>query len=84
MLYLINHRWTVITIAADKTVKIWHAINGKFERTLEGHSQGISDIAWSSDSQFLCSAADDKTVRIWKVAEVSKEEEKWLENLLSS
>ena len=33
-----------------------------------GHEQGISDIAWSSCSNYLCSASDDKTVKIWDVA----------------
>lgn len=68
-----SHYISVISIfifnytAADSTVKIWHALDGRFERTLEGHSEGISDIAWSHDSQYLCSASDDKTIRIWNV-----------------
>lgn len=60
----------MIFIAADKTIKIWHALDGKYEATLEGHTQGISDVAWSSDSQNLCSASDDRTIRIWSLATV--------------
>lgn len=45
-------------------------MDGKYEATLEGHTQGISDIAWSSDSQNLCSASDDRTIRIWSLATV--------------
>ena len=56
--------------AADKTIKIWNALDGKFEQTLEGHSQGISDVAWSSDSKYVCSASDDKTIKIWNVSTV--------------
>ncbi|KAL2339052.1 hypothetical protein Fmac_013498 [Flemingia macrophylla] len=32
-----------------------------------GHEQGVSDLAFSSDSRFLVSASDDKTLRLWDV-----------------
>lgn len=50
---------------ADKLVKIWDADSGEIINTLEGHTEGISDIAWSSDGDYLASASDDKTIIIW-------------------
>lgn|ERR1700753_430490 len=51
--------------AADKLIKIWDTYTGDIIKTLHGHSAGISDVAWSSEGDFLASASDDKTVRIW-------------------
>jgi COMPASS component SWD3 len=56
--------------ALDTTVKIWNAYNGEYQKSLEGHTGGISDIAWSSDSKFLCSASDDTTIIVWNVEKV--------------
>ncbi|KAI8848328.1 WD domain protein [Chytridium lagenaria] len=58
-------RW-LTTASADKTIRLYHAADARYERTFKGHTQGISDVAWASDSQYLCSASDDKTIRIWK------------------
>jgi len=64
-----------LVLASDKTIKIWNAFDGKHESTMEGHSQGISDVAWASDSLSLCSASDDKTVRIWSLETVRQDKQ---------
>lgn len=57
-------------LAADKLVKIWDCEKGELLDTFVGHTEGISDIAWSSDCEFLASASDDKTIRIWSMETV--------------
>lgn len=58
--------------ANDKAVKIWSPFTGELIRNLNGHTKGLSDIAWSADSVYLASASDDHTVRIWDVDSVSQ------------
>jgi WD40 repeat protein len=57
--------------ASDKLIKLWDSYSGEIIRTLEGHTEGISDIAWSHDGEYLASASDDKTIRIWSLDLVS-------------
>ena len=49
---------------------IWDATNGAHVRTLEGHTEGVNDIAWSSDPMYLASGSDDYSVRIWNIQRV--------------
>lgn len=57
-------------IGAEKVVKLWSPDTGELLRNLTGHTQGLSDVAWASDSVSLASASDDTTVRIWNVETV--------------
>lgn len=57
---------------ADKVIKIWDASNGDILRTLKGHTQGISDVAWAPDGKYIASGSDDKSVKIWSLDEVRR------------
>jgi COMPASS component SWD3 len=59
-------RW-IASASADCTVKIWDAITGRLEHTLEGHLAGINTISWAPDSKCLASGSDDKSIRLWDV-----------------
>jgi len=56
--------------AADCTISLWDPHTGKLVRTLRGHTQGVSDVAWSSDSTYIASASDDTFVKLWLVSTV--------------
>ena len=59
-------------LAADKTIKLWDLDTAELIKTLEGHAEGISDVAWSSDGDYLASASDDKEIWIWSIETVSR------------
>jgi tetratricopeptide (TPR) repeat protein len=46
-------------------VKLWDAATGQELRTLKGHTDRISSVAFSPDSQRLASASADSKVKIW-------------------
>ena len=45
-------------------------MKGNHQTTLLGHDQGLSDLSWSMDSKYVCSASDDKTIKIWDIKSV--------------
>src|SRR6267154_1366217 len=56
--------------AADNVAKIWSPFSGELIRNLNGHTKGLSDVAWSPTSVHLATASDDHTIRIWDVDSV--------------
>jgi len=56
-----------VRIGNQNAVKIWSPHTGELVRNLNGHTKGLSDIAWSNDSVYLASASDDTTIRVWEI-----------------
>lgn len=59
-----------MNVAADKTLKIWDVEAGQLIRTIRGHREGLSDLAWSGDGKYIATASDDSSVGIWIVETV--------------
>lgn len=53
------------TASLDGTVALLSPSSLAVIATLRGHTGGVSDLSWSTDSFYLCSASDDRTLRIW-------------------
>ena len=58
------------TASLDGTVALLSPSSLTVIAVLRGHSDGVSDLSWSTESFYLCSASDDRTIRIWDIRPV--------------
>ncbi len=58
----------ILASSFGETIKLWEVATGREIYTLRGHTNYISSIAFSPDSQLLVSGSWDRTTRLWDVA----------------
>ncbi len=49
----------------DPTIKIWNLTSGEVLETLQGHTNGVFDLAFSHDGTILASCSIDRTIKLW-------------------
>ncbi|MCA5003952.1 WD40 repeat domain-containing protein [Sphingobacterium bovistauri] len=62
------------TVSRDKTLKVWNSDfklqkNVSRDKGIDSHHLSINAVAYSEKQQLLCTAGDDKLVKVWKVTE---------------
>jgi WD40 repeat protein len=56
---------TLVTAAADRTLRVWDTTTGKMLVTLSGHSGPVLCLAVSPNGKLICSGSTDQTIRVW-------------------
>lgn len=64
---------TLVSGSYDHTVKVWNLKNGKLIRTLDGHKDGVNDVAISPDGSLFFTAGGtaesntNKVIKVWSM-----------------
>jgi WD40 repeat protein/serine/threonine protein kinase len=54
-----------MAIAYGPAIKVWKTAGGGEPRTLEGHTENVVSLSWSSDGKRLATGSDDGTAMVW-------------------
>jgi WD40 repeat protein len=52
---------TLASGSFDNTVKLWDSGSGQLLRTLSGHGNGVTSVAWSPNGKEVASGSSDST-----------------------
>ena len=58
----------LVTAGADSTVRVWDTLSGALTRIFVDHTSPVFDVALSPDRRFIATASEDRSARIWDVA----------------
>ncbi|XP_034933773.1 NACHT domain- and WD repeat-containing protein 1 [Chelonus insularis] len=61
----------VIVIPAQGDAQLWHVMSGQLVHTFKGHSNPISCLAVTQQSQYLLTGSEDTSIIVWDMKELS-------------
>ena len=58
---------TLVSGAADETIKVWNLHSGALLHTITGHSSLVTSVTISPNGQMLVSGSWDNTIKVWNL-----------------
>lgn len=65
----IDNEGFLVSAASDGKINVWDVKEGKLIKTLAGHTDAVTSLAYMKEMGYLASGSMDKTIKIWDVKE---------------